>query len=208
MKLDEALEQLDCLTEIAERTRRFDGFRWFPVALSGTFGIVGGGLQTAWLRSSDDQLIGFVLYWIAIAVVCLSVIVVEMGCRYRMNPAVRTRRMTYEIMLRLLPSFVAGAAVTWVIAATSRENGWMLPGLWALLMGLGIFSVATMLHPIFQWVGAWYLVTGVFSLLFARGEFALSPLSMAIPFGIGQCLTSYLIYRSMVEPNRSEESDG
>jgi hypothetical protein len=80
----------------------------------------------------------------------------------------------------------------------------MLPGLWSILFGLGIFASYRLLPRATFWVGVHYLVAGSFCLAWAQGEYAFSPLAMAIPFGIGQLLAAAIIYwtleRTHVEP--------
>jgi hypothetical protein len=207
LKLDDALLRLDVLSAIAERTKRFDGFRWCPIAITSLLGILGGLLQTALIfpagvSGGPADLTAFVQYWVVVAVVCLIVILLEMGWRYLRSPTLRTQRLTLEFMTRLLPALAAGAIVTWVLATTAPESGWMLPGLWSIFLGLGVFAATSLVDDSFRWVGAWYLAAGVLSLYFSRGPWELHPLSMAIPFSVGQGLTAILVYRSTTFDSR------
>ena len=70
----------------------------------------------------------------------------------------------------------------------------MLPGLWQILFGLGIFASCRLLpRPIF-WVAVFYLGTGLALLAVAHGESALSPWWMGLPFGVGQMLAAIVLY--------------
>ncbi len=183
MKLQDALEQLDTLAQVAERTNRFDGFRRTPIAASGLIGGLAGFLQAGTIGTNELLLSDYIRYWVAAAAVSVAIILLEMLWRYTTSPTVRMKRMTLEVMKRLLPTFAAGSGVTLVIALKANDAAWMLPGLWSILMSLGVFSVAAMLHPLVQWAGVWYLTSGVVVLWLSRGEYALHPFTMAIPFG-------------------------
>ena len=49
------------------------------------------------------------------------------------------------------------------------------------------------------WVGSWYLVSGLGTLVYARGIHALSPIAMGVGFGIGQLLTAAVLHRHREE---------
>jgi hypothetical protein len=95
---------------------------------------------------------------------------------------------------QLLPAAVAGGLLTIVLVHYAPQSLWMLPGLWQIVLSLGVFAACRMLPaPLFA-VGVWYLGTGLACLAFASDAHALSPWAMGLPFGVGQLLAAALIY--------------
>ncbi len=81
------------------------------------------------------------------------------------------------------------------------ETLWLLPGLWQVLVSLGIFASVRSLPRSVALVGAWYFVAGFTVLLIGSASHALSPWTMGLPFVIGQLLMAALLYIA------SEETD-
>ncbi len=71
----------------------------------------------------------------------------------------------------------------------------MLPGLWQIFFSLGIFASCRLLARATFWVAVFYLGTGLTVLALARGEAALSPWAMGLPFGVGQLLAAAVLYQ-------------
>jgi hypothetical protein len=70
----------------------------------------------------------------------------------------------------------------------------MLPGLWQILFGLGVFASCRLLPRATFWVGVFYLGSGLAVLALAHQEAALSPWAMGLPFGAGQMLAAAVLY--------------
>ena len=68
------------------------------------------------------------------------------------------------------------------------EALWMLPGLWQVLVSLGIFASVRSLPRTVAIAGAWYFVAGFAVLMLASRSHALSPWTMGLPFVVGQVL--------------------
>ncbi len=202
MRIEEALDRLELISAVADRSRTFDGLRAVPTLLAGFAGLVGGLVQARWVQTFADPLVGFFALWTTIAVIALSLVLSDMSIRYWRDPTARARRMTIDVLTRLMPSLCVGAAIAMIVVESAREVAWMLPGLWSLLLGLGIFAASPLLPRTLGQVGYWYVACGFAALIFARGEYSLSPLAMVIPFAGGQCLTAWLIHRQDTSGNR------
>jgi hypothetical protein len=94
---------------------------------------------------------------------------------------------------QLLPSVVAGAALTLVLWRYAPESLWMLPGLWQIVLSLGVFAACRTLPAPLNAVGFWYFAAGLSCLAFARDAYAFSPWAMGVPFGFGELLAAGLI---------------
>ena len=70
----------------------------------------------------------------------------------------------------------------------------MLPGLWQVLVSLGVFASVRSLPRTVAFAGGWYFVAGFVVLLLGSQNHALSPWTMGLPFVIGQSLMAAIIY--------------
>ena len=83
------------------------------------------------------------------------------------------------------------AVMLWKFAA---ETLWMLPGLWQILVSLGIFASVRTLPRSVALAAAWYFVAGFTVLLLSSQTHLLSPWAMGLPFAIGQSLMATILY--------------
>ena len=75
------------------------------------------------------------------------------------------------------------------------ETLWMLPGLWQVLVSLGIFASVRSLPRSVALGGAWYFLSPASTvLLLASQNHALSPWTMGLPFAVGQLLMAALLH--------------
>ena len=81
-----------------------------------------------------------------------------------------------------------------MLAFTAPDALWLLPGIWQILFSLGIFASYRLLPRATFGVALFYLVAGVVCLATARGNGALSPWAMGIPFGFGQLYAAAVLY--------------
>jgi len=102
--------------------------------------------------------------------------------------------MVYQAIEQFLPVGVAGALLAVMLGKFAPETLWMLPGLWQILVSLGIFASVRSLPRTITLGGAWYFVAGFACLLLASQSHALSPWSMGVPFVIGQLLMAAILH--------------
>jgi hypothetical protein len=70
----------------------------------------------------------------------------------------------------------------------------MLPGMWQVLVALGMFASVRSLPRSVALAGAWYFIVGFTVLLLSSQTHALSPWTMGLPFVIGQLLLAALLH--------------
>jgi hypothetical protein len=104
-------------------------------------------------------------------------------------------RMAVE---QFIPSAGAGALLTFVLLRFVPSAAWMLPGMWQIIFSLGIFASCRFLPRLMIAPGAWYMLTGLASISLA-GNFALSPWTMGIAFGLGQLLMAAVLFHHASE---------
>jgi len=194
MDLRDALAQITEIRQQLARTEVFRGYRALPVAFSGFLALGVSCLQAIWFPQPTVDLAGYLALWIGAAV--LSILVMGVGlllhCRHSPLPLVRTT--TLLAVSQFAPCVVAGGLVAFVFWHHAYDALWMLPGIWSVLFGLGIFASYRLLPRATFWVGVHYLCAGAFCLAWAQGDAAFSPWAMAVPFGVGQLMAASILY--------------
>ncbi|MHC5540079.1 hypothetical protein ACYOEI_17815 [Singulisphaera rosea] len=191
------------MTQISEirlqlaRTEVFRGYRAMPVAFSGVLAIAGAGFQAAWLRSPTEELPAYLTLWVGVAVLSALAAGAEMVVRARNSLSPWTREITWLAVEQFVPSLIAGGLLTGVLFRCAPETLWMLPGLWQVLFSLGVFASSRLLPRATFVVAVFYLASGLGTLVLARGDAALSPWAMGLPFGVGQLLAAAVLYRTL-----------
>ena len=147
-------------------------------------GLVAAMAQASWLSQPTDRLGVYLAIWIGAAAINVVIVGMEIWSRTRMARTALARRTTIIAVEQFVPSLVAGALLTLIIAKLASDSAWVLPGLWAILFSLGIFASCQLLPRTVFIVGAWYLISGTLALAWGQGDTALSPWIMGITFGL------------------------
>ncbi len=194
------MELRDALLQIAEIRQQiakgdvFRGYRAAPVAFSGVVALAAAAMQPLVVADPEQQFALYLGLWLLAAAFSVSALALEMTWRLNL-----VREWTHFVVARLaveqfVPSVIAGALVTTAIARYLPEHVALLPGLWQIFFGLGIFASARVLPKAIFLIGAFYFVCGVVVLLLAAGGMSLSPWSMGLPFACGQLLAAGILY--------------
>jgi hypothetical protein len=191
MELPEALAQIAEIRAQAAKADVYRGYRPVPVALSGLIGLVAAWLQPPGL-SSDP--VGFVVYWVTIAVCAGFVGVSEIVYNYVVHDEAMARRRTRLVVGQLMPSVGGGALVTAALVHQGSALVPLLPGLWALSFGLGIFASRPYLVRASGWVALYYYAAGAVLLWTAHGLDSQSAWTVGGTFGVGQLMTAAVLY--------------
>jgi predicted membrane channel-forming protein YqfA (hemolysin III family) len=197
MELREALTQITEIRLQMARTEVFRGYRAIPAAFSGLVALAAATAQAVAVQDPVLQIQAYLVLWIGAAVVSGLSAVLEMAVRARNATSPLTRELTYLAIEQFVPCVVAGALVTLVVVRSAPESVWILPGLWQVLYSLGIFASCRLLPRPIVGVAVFYLLTGLCTLAFGRGEYALNPWAMGLPFCVGQLLAAGVLYRTL-----------
>jgi hypothetical protein len=194
---------LDQIAEIHQQIAKgeiYRGYRSLPVAASGLIGMVAAWLQPRALGTVDP--IGFVLYWSAIAVCAGFVGASEIVYTYFVHAV--DRRQTRRVVGQFLPSAAAGGAIALCFAHLSAALVPLLPGLWAICFGIGVFASRPYLPRASGWIALFYYVAGFTLLWIARGPEPLSGWWVGGTFGVGQLLAALVLWWNLErEPQES-----
>ncbi len=197
MELQEALTQISEIRLQMARTEVFRGYRALPVAFSGVLAVAAALVQARWVRDPANQMGSYLGLWIGTAVVSALAAGTEMVLRARGPASAMRRRITWLAVEQFVPCLATGALLTVVLVRSAPEALWMLPGLWQVLFGLGVFASCRLLPRATFGVAVFYLAAGLASLSLARGPAAFSPWAMGLPFGVGQCFAAGVLYRTL-----------
>jgi len=197
MELEEALVQITEIRTQMARTEVFRGYRAVPAAFSGAVALTAATVQTLAITDPVQQYPAYLTLWIGSAVVSGASAVAEMLIHARTSDSSLTREQTALAMGQFFPCLAAGGLTTLVIARSAPALIWILPGLWQMFYCLGIFATSRLLPRPMSLVAVFYGATGLMTLAAAQGEWALHPIAMGLPFGVGQFLAAALLYRSL-----------
>ena len=194
MELRDALTQISEIREHMAASHVFRGYRSITVAFSGGLGLSAAALQTRWVPSPEIDLGRYLALWLGVAAVSLTVAGIEVCWRALCAGPGLERQHTLLAVEQFLPALFVGGLLTLCIYRSAPHAAWMLPGLWSLIYGLGIFASYRLLPRQVFWVGAFYILCGCGCLVWGQGNNALSPWQMAISFGGGQLLGAAILY--------------
>ncbi len=192
MDLHEALSQIAEIRHQMARTEVFRGYRALPVALSGMLALLASLIQQGWIRDPSRQIGAYLTLWIGAAVVSAMASGLGLLARRRYTSSTWSREATRLALEQFAPCLLAGGMMTAVVATSRPESLSMLPGLWQLFFGLGVFASCRLLPRATWSVAAFYLASGLICL--SLRDHALSPWAMGVPFGIGQLLAAAILY--------------
>ena len=192
--LDKALADILAIRSQLAAGTAFRGYGPATVAATGGVALLTAILQSQWLTDPTTQPLTFLASWAAAAALSAILIWIEMRARSRRHHSGLADAMIYQAVEQFLPAGVAGVLLAFMLWKFAPDTLWMLPGLWQLLVSLGIFASVRSLPRTVAFAGVWYFVAGFVVLLLASRSHALSPWTMGLPFTVGQLLMAALLH--------------
>lgn len=197
--LDKALADIVEIKSRLAQSSQFLGLGPAALATSGVLALAVAALQSVLPGAAEP--LAYFTGWVLTALVAVALIGAEMLRRAQRHHAGLADQMIREAVLNFVPAGVAGAALLAFFARFAPEQLWLVPGLWLILVSLGIFAAARSLPRAIALAGAWYLLAGFTVLLFAAGDQSLSPWHMGLPFALGQLLVAAIVHRASEAAN-------
>jgi hypothetical protein len=214
MKVEQALNQISEIHQHLNKTEIYRGLRALPVAFTGILGIIGAALQNYFI-TPNPSLYSFTLYWFCIAAICIIPPGIVALYRYVYTETSLERRKTRQVTEQFIPCVIAGLIVMIItiiyekyyhpnnlldshlhhpLSVLYEQVSIFLAGLWAIILGLGLFAMRPFLPLRIGFPALYYLLAGGILLLLAIAENQPSPWNMGLTFGIGQIITSAVLY--------------
>lgn len=207
MQLDQALRQISDIRRQMARSEVFRGYRSMTIGFSGIAGLAAAALQSRWVASPEAELGRYLGLWFGVATLSLVVAGTEMWWRALHAGPGLARQHTLLAVEQFVPCIVVGALLTLCIHRGAPHVAWMLPGLWALVYGLGIFASHRLLPRQALSVGCFYILCGCGCLWWGQGGNALSPWLMGFTFGGGQLLGAAVVYWTLERTDASPPNE-
>ena len=192
--LDKALADIIAIRSQLAAGTAFRGYG--PAAIAATSGValITAFLQYLFLADPTKSPLPFFFGWAAAAALSGAMIWIEMVARTRRHHSGLADAMLYQAIEQFLPAAIAGVLLAVMLWKFAPETLWLLPGLWQVLTGLGVFASVRSLPRTVALAGGWYFVAGFVVLLLASHSHTLSPWAMGLPFVVGQALMAAIIY--------------
>ncbi len=192
--LDRALADILAIRSQLAAATAFRGYG--PAALAATSGLalVTTLAQAVLLKDPTGHPLAFLASWFATAAVSAGVIWAEMRGRSRRIHSDLADAMIHNAVEQFVPSGAAGVALALVFVRFAPDSLWMMPGIWQILVSLGLFASVRSLPRGVAFGAAWYFVAGIGVLMLASSDHALSPWSMGLPFVVGQLILALILH--------------
>jgi hypothetical protein len=192
--LDKALADIVAIRSQIAAGTAFRGYGPATMAATGAVALITAVLQFWLLDDPTGEPLGFFVGWFVAAALSVLMIGIEMRARSRRHHSGLADAMIHQAVEQFLPAGVAGVLLAVVMWKFAAETLWLLPGLWQILVSIGIFaSVRSLPRPV-ALAGAWYFVSGFSVVLIASRTHTLSPWTMGLPFLIGQSLMAAILH--------------
>jgi len=192
MRLNDALSQIADIRQQIARSQAFNGYRSLTTGLTGVLAIVASMVQKRIVVDPIHHMNRYLTIWLIVATLSIVVVGIELAIRCWRADRPLQRELSFHAMEQMMPSIVAGALLTFVITQDAEEIAWVLPGMWSILFGLGVFASRRLLPKATFLVGGFYLLAGLW-MVSLRYD-ALNAWTMGATFGIGQICAAGLLY--------------
>src|SRR5262245_8038087 len=193
--LERALADITAIRSQLARGTQFRGYGPVTVAATGVLAIAAGALQAILVPKPYAQPMAYLALWTGMAVLSIVLTTVEMVARSRREHGGLADEMLYTAVEQYIPAGVAGTLLTVVLYRYATDSLPLLPGLWQIIFSLGVFASCRSLPRGMFAVGVWYLAAGLTTAALSDAA-PFSPLAMAVPFGVGQLMMAYVLYRA------------
>ncbi|WFU45313.1 hypothetical protein QA640_43675 [Bradyrhizobium sp. CB82] len=192
--LDKALADIVAIRSQIATGTAFRGYGPATMAATGALALITAFLQYLFIDDPTTNPLVFFLGWGLAAALAGSMIWIEMRARSRRHHSGLADAMIHQAIEQFLPAGAAGVLLAVVLWKFSAETLWLLPGLWQVLVSLGIFASIRSLPRSVALAGAWYFVSGFAVAVLASQTHTLSPWTMGLPFVIGQSVMAVILY--------------
>jgi len=199
MDTDRAIDHLVEIHRHLAKTEIYRGYRALPAFLSGLFAFVGAALQPFFVEGKPDLL--FVWYWSALAGLSALIATAEILYNYTIRESSTERRRTRTVAMQFFPCVAGGTFITIALVTTDPSGVRFLPGIWAVVYGLGIFSARPYFPRMIGVAALGFMLAGTALLLMADRGSSLHPWAMGLTFGIGQIATGLILYWNLERKN-------
>ena len=189
-EINRALADIATIRNQIAGARLFRGFGPVVIALTGILALIAAMWQNQQGAQAVAEYFGL---WLGVAALSLALIGAEMWALSKRHHGGLALAFVWSMVETFLPAGLAGASIAAILYRFAPDAVWLLPGLWQVLLALGLFSAGARLPASLRIAAAWYFLAGLGALIFAS-DAGLSPWLMGLPFGLGQMLVALCLY--------------
>lgn len=202
--LNRALVEIRDIRRQVAQTTEFRGYGPLTLTATAVLAVLAGVVQMRWLPEPASAPVEYVALWLTTAVLCAALIATQMIGRAKRMHSGMADEMIRAAVAQFLPAGVVGAILPLVLLRVRADVFWLLPGLWQIIFGLGVFASCRSLPRPMLLVGGWFLLTG-FACVALGDARALAPFTMGGAYGIGMMLVATIHYFSAQKASDEEE---
>lgn len=200
MELHRAIAQLSDIHAQVLRSELFRGYRAVPTAISSGIAVVAALLQSSIVSAATPT--EFVVQWSGVAALAAAICAADLWLRARRSPTVAKRVL--PVVGQFLPAIAVGGVLTIVLLRTASPMISVLPGVWAMLMGVGIMAMRPYLPRAIGFVAAFYVAVGGVLVVTAQPAAVPNPWTMGAVFGVGQAAAATVLFLNLERGGRGD----
>ena len=193
--LNQALVEIRSIRRQVAQTTEFRGYGPATLFATALLAVAAGVIQMYWLADASAHPAQYVALWLGTAVFCAALIGSQMlarANRIHSNMADEMIRMAVE---QFVPAAVVGVVLPFLLLRAPQSLLWILPGLWQIVFGLGVFACCRCLPRAMLLAGGWFVLAGLGCIALGDAR-ALAPVTMSVAFGVGMALVAAIHYFS------------
>ena len=204
--LNQALIDIRNIRRQVANATEFRGYGPLTLSVTAVFSLLGGAAQHLWLPEPATRPAEYVALWLIIGILSAALIITQMLTRADRLHSGMADEMIRMAVAQFLPAGITGAILPFVLLRVNSDVFWMLPGLWQIVFGLGVFASCRCLPRPMLMAGVWFLLTGLACVSFG-GNRALAPAMMSVPYAVGMGYVAVVHYLLAKEGTVDEDKD-
>jgi type IV secretory pathway TrbD component len=191
MDVNNAISQISEINRYLAKSELFYGYKPGIVMSVGIVAFIMAAVQTWLIVPASDMI--FLIQWFIAGSVISIIIFGNILFNYLKSKSNFEIQQMSRVFLQFVPSLAAGFIITSVLFFLDNSAIKYLPGLWAILFSLGIFSMRPYLPRMVGYVALFYLIAGGIMLCLANYDLSFSPWCMGATFGTGHLFAALIL---------------
>jgi hypothetical protein len=193
--LNQALVDIRSIRRQVAQTSEFRGYGPLTLSATAVIALIAGAAQFHWVPEPSTHPGQYAALWLTTGVLCAALIATQMLTRADRLHSGMADEMIRMAVMQFLPAAIAGVILPFVLLHVTQAVFWLLPGLWQIIFGLGVFASCRCLPRPMLLAGVWFLLTGFVCILLG-GTRALAPGSMSCVYAVGMAYVAAVHYFS------------
>jgi hypothetical protein len=193
--LNQALTDIRSIRRQVAHTTEFRGYGPLTLSATAILALLAGAAQSRWLPEPASHPVQYVALWLTTGIFSAALIVTQMLTRADRLHSGMADEMIRIAVTQFLPAGVAGILLPFVLLQITHDVFWMLPGLWQIVFGLGVFASCRCLPRPMLVAGVWFFLTGL-ACIYLGDTRALAPAMMSYPYAVGMGFVALVHYFS------------